>query len=245
MKAMIFAAGLGTRLKPYTQDMPKALVPVAGKPMLEHVIDRLKQSGVHEIVINVHHFPQQILDFLQSKQNFGIRIEISDESEALLSTGGGLQKAAWFFDDGQPFLVHNVDIISDVDFAQMYRFHQETASLATLAVSERNTSRYFLFDENHRLRGWKNKITGEVKPPSLDSRSLRELAFSGIHIISPAIFPKITETGKFGIPDVYLRLALENRISGFEHAAANWIDMGKAEELEQAEHLIRKLKRSF
>ena len=155
MKAMIFAAGLGTRLKPLTDHMPKALVPVAGKPMLEHVIEKLKASGFNEIVINVHHFGNQIIDFLKEKDNFGIQIWISDETEELLDTGGGIKKAAHFFDE--PFLVHNADILSNVNLKDLYEFHQASKNDATLLVSPRKTVRYLLFNEENRLCGWVNK----------------------------------------------------------------------------------------
>ena len=151
MKAMIFAAGLGTRLKPLTDTMPKALVPIAGKPLLEHIITKLIAAGFDEIIVNVHHFADQIVDFLKSKNNFGIRIEISDETDLLLETGGGIKHASAFFDDGKPFLVHNVDILSNLDLSDFYQTSLKNNGLATLLVSERNSSRYFLFDDNAKL----------------------------------------------------------------------------------------------
>ncbi|HNW54747.1 MAG TPA: sugar phosphate nucleotidyltransferase, partial [Bacteroidales bacterium] len=163
MKAMIFAAGLGTRLKPYTETMPKALVPVGGVPMLELLLNHLKQNGFSRIIINVHHFAGQVVDFLDRNHNFGLDIAISHEEDLLLDTGGGLKKAAWFFDDQQPFLVQNVDVMSDIDYLEMLRFHTQTQSLVTLAVSERESSRYFLFDNTMQLSGWENVKTGEVK----------------------------------------------------------------------------------
>ena len=162
MKAMIFAAGLGTRLKPLTDHMPKALVPVAGKPMLEHVIEKLKATGFDEIVINVHHFAQQIIDFLKANNNFGIKIWISDETEELLDTGGGIKKTAHFFDE--PFLVHNADILSNVDLKALYDYHLTSGNDATLLVSSRKTVRYLLFDDANRLCGWINKETLQTKP---------------------------------------------------------------------------------
>ena len=144
MKALIFAAGLGTRLKPLTDKIPKALIPIGGKPLLEHVILKLKASGFNEIIVNVHHFPDQIIDFLKSKNNFDIRIEVSDERNLLLDTGGGIKNTAWFFDDGKPFLVHNVDILSNVDLNDLYNEHIHSDSLATLVVSKRDTFRYLL-----------------------------------------------------------------------------------------------------
>jgi len=165
MKAMIFAAGLGSRLKPLTDTMPKALVPVAGRPMLEHVILKLKAFGFTEIVINIHHFGEQILEFLKVNDNFGLTIHISDERDVLLDTGGGIRKASSFFENSdEPFLVHNVDILSNVDLKELYDYHLQTDGLATLLVSQRKTSRYLLLDAEKRLCGWINKDTGQVKP---------------------------------------------------------------------------------
>ena len=178
MKALIFAAGLGTRLKPLTDTMPKALVPIDGKPLLEHVILKLKAAGFNQIIVNVHHFPDQIIDFLKSKNNFDLRIEVSDERDKLLDTGGGVKKAKWFFDDGKPFLVHNVDILSNIDLQSLYQQHLETSPLATLVVSEHDTFRYFLFDKEARLKGWINEKTGEVRPENLTNTELfNKLAF--------------------------------------------------------------------
>ena len=165
MKAMIFAAGLGSRLKPLTDTMPKALVPVAGRPMLEHVILKLKASGFTEIVINIHHFGEQIIDFLKANNDFGLTLHISDERDLLLDTGGGIRKARRFFENSdEPFLVHNVDILSDMNLKELYDFHLRNGSVATLLASRRKTSRYLLFDVERRLRGWINKDTGQVRP---------------------------------------------------------------------------------
>ena len=179
---MIFAAGLGSRLKPLTDSMPKALVPIAGRPMLEHVILKLKASGFTEIVINIHHFGEQILDFLKANDNFGLTIHISDEREQLLDTGGGVRKACTFFEHSdEPFLVHNVDILSDVDLKELYDYHLQNGSVATLLASRRKTSRYLLFDTDRRLCGWINKDTGQVKPEGFrpDESRYQEYAFSG------------------------------------------------------------------
>ena len=183
MKAMIFAAGLGTRLKPLTDHMPKALVPVAGKPMLEHVIEKLKASGFNEIVINVHHFGNQIIDFLKEKDNFGIQIWISDETEELLDTGGGIKKAAHFFDE--PFLVHNADILSNVNLKALYEYHQASGNDATLLVSPRKTVRYLLFEEN-RLCGWVNKDTLQTKPEGFIDGSQTGTATDASNMITGA-----------------------------------------------------------
>uniref|UniRef100_UPI003FEE6622 nucleotidyltransferase family protein n=1 Tax=Phocaeicola sp. TaxID=2773926 RepID=UPI003FEE6622 len=168
MKAMIFAAGLGTRLRPLTDNMPKALVPVAGKPMLERVILRLKEAGFNEITVNIHHFGEQIIDFLRAHDNFGTEIHISDERGMLLDTGGGIKKARPFLDGQEPFLVHNADILTDIDLAGLYRHHLESDAESTLLGSELKSSRYLLFDDDYHLHGWINKATGEVKPAGFD-----------------------------------------------------------------------------
>ena len=176
MKAMIFAAGLGTRLRPLTDNMPKALVPVAGKPMLERVILRLKEAGFNEITVNIHHFGEQIIDFLRAHDNFGTEIHISDERGMLLDTGGGIKKARPFLDGQEPFLVHNADILTDIDLAGLYRHHLESDAESTLLVSERKTSRYLLFDDDYHLHGWINKSTGEVKPAGFDYRETKYMS---------------------------------------------------------------------
>jgi NDP-sugar pyrophosphorylase family protein len=241
MKAMIFAAGLGTRLKPYTETMPKALVPLAGIPMLEILINHLLKNGINEILINVHHFAEQVIEFLKRNNNFGANITISNEEDLLLDTGGGLKKASWFFNDQQPFLVQNVDVISDLDYKKMLDFHTSNKAMATLAVSDRVTSRYFLFDDQMQVCGWENTKTGEIRISRPDSQNLVRFAFSGIHIIEPSIFNFIKKEGKFSIVDTYLELASTNIINGYEHNPENWVDMGKPEELEKAEIILKKL----
>jgi NDP-sugar pyrophosphorylase family protein len=240
MKAMIFAAGLGTRLKPYTEVMPKALVPVAGIPMLELLIRHLNKNGINDIIVNVHHFAGQVIDFLRQNNNFGANIAISNEQNLLLDTGGGLKKAAWFFNDNQPFLVQNVDVMSDLDYKEMLQMHSQSGSLSTLAVCKRETSRYFLLDNQMQLCGWENTKTGEVKIVRPENQNLSRYAFSGIHIIDPAIFQHLNQEGKFSIVDAYLELAANCRITGFVHDASNWVDMGKPEELLKAEMLLQK-----
>ena len=240
MKAMIFAAGLGTRLKPLTDHMPKALVPVAGKPMLEHVILKLKSFGVDELVINVHHFAQQIIDFLKEKDNFGIKIWISDESEELLETGGGIKKAAPFFDE--PFLVHNADILSNVDLKAMYDYHLTSGNDATLLVSPRKTVRYLLFNETNRLCGWVNKDTLQTKPEGFvyQPEIQKEYAFGGIHIISPTLFKYMEGwSGKFSIMDFYLQTCQKAQLGGYIKDDLHLIDIGKLETLAKAEEFIR------
>jgi NDP-sugar pyrophosphorylase family protein len=241
MKALIFAAGLGTRLKPLTDTMPKALVPIDGKPLLEHVILKLKAAGFNQIIINVHHFPDQIIEFLKSKNNFDLRIEISDERDKLLDTGGGVKKAKWFFDDGKPFLVHNVDILSNIDLQSLYQQHLETSPLATLVVSERDTFRYFLFDKEARLKGWINEKTGEVRPENLTNTELfNKLAFSGIQVLSPEVFKLMDHfPDYFSIVDFYLQNAAQQQIKAYVPQALKMIDVGKLNVLTDAEQFVR------
>lgn len=241
MKALIFAAGLGTRLKPLTDTMPKALVPIDGKPLLEHVILKLKAAGFSQLIINVHHFPDQIIEFLKSKNNFDLRIEISDERDKLLDTGGGVKKAKWFFDDGKPFLVHNVDILSNIDLQSLYQQHLETSPLATLVVSERDTFRYFLFDKEARLKGWINEKTGEVRPDHLANTELfNKLAFSGIQVLSPDVFKLMDHfPDHFSIVDFYLRNVAQQKIKAYVPHALKMIDVGKLNVLTEAERFVK------
>ena len=242
MKAMIFAAGLGTRLKPFTDHMPKALVPVGGTPMLEHVILKLKSAGVNEIVINVHHFAQQIIDFLKTKENFGIKIWISDETEELLDTGGGIKKAAPHFDE--PFMVHNADILSNVDLKVMYDYHVTSGNDATVLVSPRKTVRYLLFDKANQLQGWVNKDTLQTKPEGFvyQPEVQKEYAFGGIHIISPSLFEYMEGwTGKFSIIDFYLQTCHKAKIGGYVKDGLQLIDIGKLDTLAKAEDFIRQI----
>ena len=228
MKALILAAGLGTRLKPLTDNKPKALVEVAGKPMLEWVIMKLIKADIKDIIINIHHFPEQILEFLQEKKNFGINITISDERDELLDSGGAILKASSFFSDGKSFLVHNVDIASDLKIPALADYHRTQNALATLAVRQRTTSRYLLFDANMRLRGWENISTGHhIGMQTTPEMPLTQLAFSGIYMINPEIFPLITETGCFPVIDMLLRLAPDHKILGFRHDEGDWRDLGK------------------
>ena len=236
---MIFAAGLGTRLKPLTDHMPKALVPVAGKPMLEHVINKLIAAGVDGIVINVHHFAQQIIDFLKEKDNFGIQIWISDETGELLETGGGIKKAAPYFNE--PFLVHNADILSNLDLKAMYDFHVASGNDATLLVSPRKTVRYLLLNEENKLCGWVNKETLQTKPEGFvyQPEVQKEYAFGGIHIISPSLFKYMEEwTDKFSIMDFYLQTCQQAQLGGFIKEDLQLIDIGKLETLTKAEEFI-------
>ena len=239
MKAMILAAGLGTRLRPLTDTLPKALLPIAGRPMLEHVIRRLKRFGVDAIIINVHHHPQQIIDFVREKNDFGIRIEVSVEDE-LLDTGGGLQRAAWFFDDGAPFLVHNVDVLTDLDLGAMLEQHRQSGALATLAVRQRQTSRYLLFRRDDlQLAGWHSTKTGEMRWASQPVEEPLFLSFMGIHALSPAILPRLDQASPFPILPAYLRLAAAGQpIRGFRADSCRWLDLGRPENLSQVEHVF-------
>lgn len=237
MKALILAAGLGTRLFPITKNTPKALAKINDITLLEILISKLKKNGINEIIINVHHFADQIINFIEDNKQFGIDIRISDERKLLLDTGGGIKNTEWFFNDGSPFLVHNVDVISSIDFKKFADFHQKNGSLASLAVRDRNTSRYFLFDENDILCGWKNTSTKE-QIITKQSPIIHPYAFSGIHIISPEIFGLIDRAGKFSIVDEYLRLSKDYKISAFKHDSSLWMDLGKVKNLREAEDII-------
>jgi N-acetyl-alpha-D-muramate 1-phosphate uridylyltransferase len=237
MKAMIFAAGLGTRLKPFTQDHPKALALVNNKSLLQRNIEYLKSFGIHEFVINVHHFPEQIIAFLKAHGNFNCRIMISDETDALLETGGGLKKAAPLLKGNDPFVVMNVDMLTNLDIAKMLASHKSDKPITTLAVTNRSTSRYFLFNEKNELCGWKNTKTGEEKIIRKEAK-LVPRAFSGIHIMDPAIFDLITKEGKFSLVDVYLELCAHKTIMGYDHSSDVLIDVGKPESVVQAESLF-------
>ena len=237
---MIFAAGLGTRLRPLTDNIPKALVPIAGKPLLEHVILKLKAAGFDEIIVNIHHFPTQIIDFLKEKNSFEIRIEVSNEQDMLLDTGGGIRNAAWFFDDGNPFLVHNVDILSNVDLKALYNEHVTQNSLATLVVSKRDTFRYLLFDDDNRLCGWINEKTGETKPIHFtDISGYNKFAFAGIQALSSQIF-NIMENlePKFSIIDFYLSNVRNQIIKGYTPTDFKMMDVGKLNVLDEAGRFI-------
>ena len=241
MKAMIFAAGMGTRLKPLTDTIPKALVPLSGKPLLQHTIEKLKASGFNEIIINVHHFADMIIDFVLANDRFGIRIEFSDEREKLLDTGGAIKKASWFFDDNQPFLIHNVDILSNIDLRELVEHHQGSSSTATLVCSVRETSRYLLFDESNRLQGWINEKTGEVKSPipNFNPSEYQKLAFSGIHIMQPAIFHLMQDyPDTFSIIDFYLDLCKKTLFITYQPKKLQIIDVGNPEALFNAELLF-------
>ena len=242
MRAMIFAAGLGTRLKPLTDIMPKALVPVGGEPLLAHVIRKLVSAGYDHLVVNVHHFPDQIIGYLQ-EHNFGVKIDISDEREFLLETGGGIAHARSFL-EGEPFLVHNVDILSNLDLEWLRAQHRPDA-LATLLVSERETQRYLLFREDGRLAGWTNLATGEVRSPypDLDPSACRRLAFSGIHYMGTGIFQAfeaLDMPARFPIMDFYLKACDRYPIYAAVPSSLRLLDVGKLDTLAAAEDFSRR-----
>ncbi len=242
MKAMILAAGLGTRLRPLTGDRPKALVEINGRTLLEITLSRIQSVGVREVIVNVHHFADMIVEYLRANDNFGMRIEISRE-EALLDTGGGLKKAAHFFlEDShhteEPFIVHNVDVLSTIDFRRMLEFHIEKQALATLALQDRETSRYLLFDDRLELCG---RQSGNERPELVRGcQQIRALAFSGIHVISPRFLTMMNEDGAFSVITSYLRLAAQGeKISGFRADEYYWRDLGRPESVEQAAHDLK------
>ena len=234
MKAMIFAAGLGTRLKPLTYSKPKALVELNGKPLLQHNIKNLIKLGVKDIIINIHHFPKMIIDFLAANNNFGINIKISDERKLLLDTGGGLKKASDFFMDGNPFLLFNSDIICDTNLKAVYNLHIKSKTVATLLVRERESSRYLLFDDLNNLCGWENVKTGE-KIITRQSSNLKRFSFSGIQIINPQIFKYFPVENKFSIINFYLQVSKKENITYFNHTKDSWFDVGSEEKLREAE----------
>ena len=262
MNAFIFAAGLGTRLKPLTDTMPKALVPVAGKPLLAHVVEKLKKAGCKKIVINIHHFGDMIMDYVKSQNNFGIDIVFSDERQMLLETGGAIKHAVQLLGD-EPFLIHNVDILSNVDIEALWNEHLNSGSAATLLVSKRSSSRALLFNEEGNLTAWTNKTTGEVKTPyenikiaslgtlfplfpSVISTStgsvtaLEEFAFSGIHVFSPRLFKYFSEyPEKFSIIDFYLNTCKAEKIKAFTQEGLQLLDVGKLDSLEKAEEFVK------
>lgn len=237
MKAMILAAGRGTRLKPFTDEHPKALAVVNNKTLLQRNIEYLASYGITDVIINVHHFPDQIIDFVKDNSGFSSNIAISHEGEEVLETGGGLVKAKTFFNEDEPFVLMNVDILTDLNLRRMIKQHKSSKALATLGVTQRKTNRYFLFDDLETLCGWKNIKTGEQKI-SKEAGKYFEKAFSGIHVISPKIFPLIKLKGKFSMVDVYLQLCKTNCIMGFDHSTSKFIDVGKPESVVMAEEIF-------
>jgi len=232
---MIFAAGKGTRLMPLTETLPKALVKIKGITLLEHVIQHLKKYHVEEIIINIHYLAEQITEFLEASQYFGLSVHFSDERDLLLDTGGGLKKAAGFFGKNEDFIAYNVDILSDIDLNSMMTKHKESGNLATLAVRSRKTSRYFLFDNEMQLCGWENTHTSQRILSRKTPHNLTSYAFSGIHIINASIFDLIHETGVFSMTQVYTNLCKNSQIKGFVHNDSQWYDIGKHDSIIEAE----------
>ncbi len=238
MKAMILAAGLGTRLRPLTDDRPKALVEIAGHTMLEITLSRVRAFGIREVIVNVHHFADMIVEYLETNNNFGMHIETSRE-EILLDTGGGLKKAAYFFVEDsnrseEPLVLHNVDVISTIDLRRMMQFHVENRALATLAVKARESSRYLLFDKQLQLCGRQSGRDGKAELVR-SAQQVQALAFCGVHVISPRLFARMVEKGVFSIIDCYLRLAgCEEKILAFRSDEYYWRDLGTPDKLLQA-----------
>ena len=245
MKALIFAAGLGTRLKPYTDTMPKALVPVGGKPLLYHVAMKLKAAGFDELVINVHHFPDAIISYVHEEGDFGMKVSFSEERDYPRETGGGILHARKMLEDG-PFLVHNVDILSDLDIG-WFLSQADPDAVSNILVSDRKTQRYLLFDDNMRMVGWTNVATGEVRTPflGLDPGKCRRYAFSGVHLISDRIFTIFDEDGwdgKFSIIDFYVEECARTVIHGILPDSLRLMDVGKVETLKDAGTFISTIK---
>jgi NDP-sugar pyrophosphorylase family protein len=237
MQAMLFAAGLGTRLKDETADKPKALVDVGGKPLLQHAIEKLSDEGASRIVVNVHHFAPQVINFINSK-DWGVPVLISDESNKLLETGGGLKFASHLFTPNEPILIYNVDILSNINLQDVISAHKQSNAIATLVVRQRETQRYFKFDSEHNLVGWINKKTSETKvsrPGNFEKAT--EMAFSGIHIVEPLIFDFMPAEDRFSIVQVYLELAKTKSIKGYFDNSELWMDVGKPAQLEEARRI--------
>lgn len=238
MKAMLLAAGLGTRLKPWTDHHPKALAILNGKSLIQRNIEYLQQAGILDVLVNIHHFPDQLLEAIEKNKGWGSKISISDETAEVLETGGGLKKAEPYFEAEEDFLLMNVDILTDMPLTDFIHTHKAKRNLATLAVSKRKSSRYFLFDEQTGLlSGWGNDQTGEQKISREVVLPLKR-AFSGIHCINTAIFPYITKTGKFSIVDVYLTLSASHPIGYYDHSGSKFMDVGKPENLDLAAEIF-------
>lgn len=237
MKAMIFAAGLGTRFKPWTNKHPKALAIVNGKSLLQRNIEYLQQYGITEVVVNVHHFAEQIIDTVNKNRGWGSNILISNETGELLETGGGLMKARNLLENDKPLITINVDILTNLNLHRLVAFHNQKKSLISFAVTNRKTSRYFLFDEDDRLCGWRNENTGEEKI-SIPGKNFIPKAYSCVVVFDPAIFSIIRQKGKFSLTETYLDLAADHLILGFDHTGDKWVDVGRPETVALAEKLF-------
>ena len=241
MKAMIFCAGLGTRLKPITDTLPKALLPLGGKTLLQYQIEKLHNASITDIVVNVHHFPDQIINYLHKNRNFGCNIQISDERQLLLNTGGGLRKAATLLSGDEPILACNVDILSNIDIKRLIDSHNSDTAIATLVVSERKTQRYLLFDKESRMTGWTNIATGEIRPNTLQEETCKSsvrLAFSGMQVLSPDIFHLMSdfpENTPFSLIDLYVNLCDKENLKAYIPYNYSMMDVGKIDQLTEAE----------
>jgi NDP-sugar pyrophosphorylase family protein len=245
MRAMILAAGLGTRLKPLTDSTPKALIKINNHTLLELQIRKLKAEGFDKIIINVHHFADLIKKFLEQNNFFDCSIEISDESEKLLDTGGGLKKATHYFSNGKPFLVYNVDILSNINLNKFMDSHLSSSAIATLAVQDRKSSRKFLFDNDMMLCGWMNENTGERIISKSYGAEFKSYAFSGVQIIDPKLFKHFPEKDVFSLVDLYLSASKSEKIVGYVHNEDEWLDLGKIENLKRAENLFGKFRNTY
>jgi NDP-sugar pyrophosphorylase family protein len=237
MKAIIFSAGLGTRFKPWTDKHPKALAPVNGKSLLQRNVEYLQQYGVTDVVVNVHHFAQQIIDAVDIAKGWGSRITISDETNEVLETGGGLLKARPLLEDGEPFISLNVDILTNLDISKLLQFHRKHRPLISFGITSRKTSRNFLFDDEARLCGWANNQTGEKKI-MIDKPGLSEMAYSCVVVFEQAVFDLVPQRGKFSLTETYLSLAKEHLILGYDHTGDKLVDVGKPESVAVAEQLF-------
>lgn len=245
MRAMILAAGLGTRLKPLTDSIPKALIKIKDHSLLELQIKKLKSAGFNQIIINVHHFAYKVKEFLEVNNYFDCSIEISDESEKLLETGGGLKKTSHFFSDSKPFLVYNVDILSSINLIKLVETHQANSSIATLAVQDRKSLRKFLFDDNMVLCGWENE-TNQEKIITREKESEQiPYSFSGIQIIDPKLFKYFPDKDIFSLVELYLNTSKKEKITGYIHNEDDWIDLGKIENLTLAERMFEKIRNTY
>lgn len=238
-KAFIPAAGLGTRLGDLSKSKPKALVEVGGVSMLELTIERLKEIGIRKFIVNIHHFGDEIIDFIKQKSNFGVDLQISDERSELLDTGGAILKAASFLDGNEPILVHNVDVISEVNFKQLFEWHQKHKALVSLCIRKRESGRALLFDESMLLKGWANLQTKEFKWVNHPIDRYQSFAFNGIYLFDPSLIKKLPFRGKFSIIDAWLKLAKVEKIVGFHDQSPNWFDLGTPEKIKIAEAYLR------
>jgi MurNAc alpha-1-phosphate uridylyltransferase len=238
MKAMIFSAGLGTRFKPWTDNHPKALALVNGKSLLQRNIEYLQRYGIKDVVVNIHHFPQQIIDAIQHNKGWGSNVLISDESDEVLETGGGLLKAKDMLQSSEPFVTLNADFLTDLNINDLLKFHKEKQSLITFGITNRKTSRYFLFDDDNKLCGWRNLNTGEEKISIAKPGRLKQMAYSCVVVFQPEIFDLIPQRGKFSLVETYLSLAASYPIYGYDHTGDKLVDVGKPESVDIAEKLF-------